>query len=458
MKKIVFLGPTLSENGARKILDADYRPPAKEGDIVSVIHKEKPDIIALIDCEVFGINSVWHKEILNALQNGIKVFGAAQVGALRAAEMEDFGMIGTGKVFDKFKNNELEDDEEVLCKYIKRDNGYHRISESMVNIRYKFEKAKENGIIKSESFDKLITVSKSQFYQDRVMETILELAGQNGISEEELDKLKNSLAANSWNIQKEDAVELLTSIAAFEEKNIDYKNNRRNEIVNDNRLFNSLYNRDRIVAKDGIEMRLYEIANNLVMNNRDIEDMCFNAYNRELAVFLTDLLEIRIQKDEVESEVKRYREKLLLSDDSIFSSWLNENDLLESEFYSLMENLAKIRKLHKWFLMRKGYERNTRMILDELRLDDSYSKWKSHTANKNDILKDRKDELLKIINGEDFEDLLKDHIKHSGYQWTGELSETAEEAGLDRCSFNIELAKEKIINDYYNSELKKMFF
>jgi len=32
-KPIIFLGPSLRHEEARKIFDADYRPPAKKGDL-----------------------------------------------------------------------------------------------------------------------------------------------------------------------------------------------------------------------------------------------------------------------------------------------------------------------------------------------------------------------------------------------------------------------------------------
>ena len=36
--------------------------------------------------------AVWHKEILWAMGRGVHVFGAASMGALRAAELDGFGL------------------------------------------------------------------------------------------------------------------------------------------------------------------------------------------------------------------------------------------------------------------------------------------------------------------------------------------------------------------------------
>ena len=102
MKVVIFLGPSLPLEEARQILDAVYLPPAQQADIVSVVGMHRPDVIGLVDGEFGQSLSVWHKEILYALDRGIHVFGASSMGALRAAETDMFGMIGVGEVYRQF--------------------------------------------------------------------------------------------------------------------------------------------------------------------------------------------------------------------------------------------------------------------------------------------------------------------------------------------------------------------
>ncbi|RUX68847.1 hypothetical protein EN904_03020 [Mesorhizobium sp. M7A.F.Ca.CA.001.07.2.1] len=54
-------------------------------------------VIGLIDGLFESGPAVWHKEILFALDAGCRLLGAASMGALRAAECWQFGMIGIGK-------------------------------------------------------------------------------------------------------------------------------------------------------------------------------------------------------------------------------------------------------------------------------------------------------------------------------------------------------------------------
>jgi hypothetical protein len=90
---IVFLGPTLNPVAAQEICNAEFRPPAAMGDVTRAV-SEGADAIVLIDGVFEDRPSVWHKEILWALSKGIGVVGAASMGALRAAELHNQGMLG----------------------------------------------------------------------------------------------------------------------------------------------------------------------------------------------------------------------------------------------------------------------------------------------------------------------------------------------------------------------------
>ena len=57
------------------------------------------DAILIVDGEFGQSLSVWHKEILHALHRGIRVVGASSMGALRAAELDRFGMEGVGEIY-----------------------------------------------------------------------------------------------------------------------------------------------------------------------------------------------------------------------------------------------------------------------------------------------------------------------------------------------------------------------
>ena len=135
MSVFVFLGPSLNIDSARAVWDAPhYLPPVRQGDIYHITRK-KPLAIAVIDGYFQGVPAVWHKEILWAMARGIPVFGAASMGARRAAELAAFGMVGVGEVFSAYHSGELADDDEVAVVHGPSALGYRARTEAMVNIR-----------------------------------------------------------------------------------------------------------------------------------------------------------------------------------------------------------------------------------------------------------------------------------------------------------------------------------
>ena len=57
------------------------------------------------------------------------------MGALRAAELHTFGMRGVGRIFEAFRDGEVEDDDEVAVVHGPAELGYLVLSEPMFNIR-----------------------------------------------------------------------------------------------------------------------------------------------------------------------------------------------------------------------------------------------------------------------------------------------------------------------------------
>lgn len=78
--------------------------------------KHSPKQIVLIDGTYYQTLSVWHKEIVYALLEGVTVIGASSIGAIRAAELWRYGMIGIGEIFERYRDGE-EDDSLVVLNY-----------------------------------------------------------------------------------------------------------------------------------------------------------------------------------------------------------------------------------------------------------------------------------------------------------------------------------------------------
>ena len=109
VKLAIFSGPSLWGEEVGKLPGELWLPPVRCGDVVAVVAQHAPKKILIIDGFFHQVLSVWHKEIVYALLKGIVVIGASSMGALRAAEMHRYGMIGVGKIFEMFRDGEEDD-------------------------------------------------------------------------------------------------------------------------------------------------------------------------------------------------------------------------------------------------------------------------------------------------------------------------------------------------------------
>jgi hypothetical protein len=207
----VFLGPSLPIVEARRLLAARFLPPVQCGDIFR-LRRLRPGAVAIIDGLFETTGAVWHKEILFALEDGIPVFGASSMGALRAAELEPFGMIGFGAIFQAYRDGVYTDDDEVALLHGPAEYGYPPRSEAMVNIRATVAGAVDGGVIGHEAADRLIGCAKGVFYQERTLAGAIALAW--GIGSETATRFQQFLDRGGYVDQKrEDARALLKHLA-----------------------------------------------------------------------------------------------------------------------------------------------------------------------------------------------------------------------------------------------------
>jgi hypothetical protein len=110
------------------------------------------------------------------MSQGVHVFGAASMGALRAAELAPFGMEGVGEVFAAFRDGILTDDDEVTVVHGPAASGYRVLSEAMVNFRFTLEAAVTAGVVGEETRRELLRLAKSTFYPRRSWPALLQQA------------------------------------------------------------------------------------------------------------------------------------------------------------------------------------------------------------------------------------------------------------------------------------------
>ncbi|WP_209733081.1 TfuA-like protein [Methanococcus voltae] len=229
MKVAIFSKLTLKENEIKNLFESHNKlknvdlhiyDPIKRGDL------QKPemlnyDIIGIIDGCFLQNTAVGHREILNIIKKGIKVYGAGSMGALRASELDDFGMVGVGKVYNLYKSGALCDDDEVAVTFDKILNHNQNLSQkeqsefeivqvtfSMVSFREFMANALSDNIVTREEHDILIKNAKELYYPLRTYETVFE---KSQISKETMDNLMNYIKSQK-DMKMVDGFEMLNHI------------------------------------------------------------------------------------------------------------------------------------------------------------------------------------------------------------------------------------------------------
>jgi hypothetical protein len=209
----VFLGPTLPVADAARLLpDAVYLPPVAVGDVYALVQGARPRRVAIIDGYFERMAAVWHKEILWALEHGVAVYGASSMGALRAAELAAFGMVGVGRVYAGYARGRLVADDEVAIVHGPAELGYVAMSIAMVDLRAGLAVAVRRGAITARSRDRLIELGRTMFYRDRSWETLI-AAASGAAPRRQLAALANLAAAGLPSQKAADARALLRTLA-----------------------------------------------------------------------------------------------------------------------------------------------------------------------------------------------------------------------------------------------------
>ena len=200
---IVFTGPSLQPTEAKEFLKADYRPPVARDDVIKAL-RDNPDIIVIIDGVFHKAPAVSHKEIIKAIKKGVIVVGGASMGALRASELDDFGMVGVGRVYHDYSRGIIESDDDVAV--VINPETFEQLSEAFISMNYTFKAAMAKGIINKSDFETLIKTAKSIYYPKRNYNKVLKEAD---IEDERKKLLQKFLKDNTIDVKKEDAIAVL---------------------------------------------------------------------------------------------------------------------------------------------------------------------------------------------------------------------------------------------------------
>jgi len=137
------------------------------------------------------------------------------MGALRAAELDTFGMTGVGAIYEAFRDGQLEDDDEVAVIHAGAEHGFRQGSDAMVNIRATLRLAEAHVVIDSAAARILESIAKRLFYAERCYPRLLDLAADSGVPTHALGAFRDWIRqGHAVDQKRDDAIALLHAIAA----------------------------------------------------------------------------------------------------------------------------------------------------------------------------------------------------------------------------------------------------
>lgn len=393
MSACIFVGPTLRCEDVAAVLDgAVCLPPAAQGDVYRAAQRHRPRAIGIIDGFFCGAPSVWHKEILWALSAGIHVFGSASMGALRAAELHGFGMRGVGRIFEAFRDGDLEDDDEVAVVHGPAEMGFIAASEPMVNIRATLARAEAVGQLSPASRRSLEALGKSLFFPHRCWPTILDSASAHGVGQDEIAALREWLPHGQVDQKRDDALAMLSAMRetlsrpepfqpAFRFERTHFWNELVDHVASEN---------DASVGTDGNAVAPRAVAEELRLQGPEV-------YGRVKAGALLRWLaqnSVRhhcrtVEKEAVRQRLARLRGEQGLYNRAALDAWLERNHLDETSLEQLLG-----REVRAEAILAQSRHSLDDALIDELRLTGSYAALAERARRKKDALTARGIDVL----------------------------------------------------------------
>ncbi|MGW3142117.1 TfuA-like protein [Streptomyces sp. NPDC001139] len=211
MTTYIFAGPSLSEDLRSSLSEyAVLLPPVAGGDLLKLKTKAG-DTVGIIDGYFARVPSVRHKEILHLLDAGVIVHGASSMGALRAAELADFGMVGHGRIFRDYYRGLITADDEVAILHGTKSENYESYTVPLVNVRYALQDAAALGEMEPDVARVALLSGGRLPYAHRTISQLVSAARESGLNSQECEVYRK-IVKNALNVKQEDAIELLEAL------------------------------------------------------------------------------------------------------------------------------------------------------------------------------------------------------------------------------------------------------
>ena len=365
---LVFLGPSLHASEAAELYpDAILLPPAGMGDILSAVRRYRPHAIALIDGTFMQSMAPFHKEILDALAQGIWVIGASSMGALRAAECSPYGMIGIGHVAELYRDG-LEDDDEVALLHLDAEGDFRPVSEAMVNIRATLDAAVGYGVLAPEEAAVLAAAQKARYFPERhLMASIQDAQTILGFGHERSEALRSFLRDHPVNVKAADARLAIQALRDLPRGSMPERGPTPHS-----RVYDATAARDvKVRAESGASATLDQIRRFATLHDNGAEATWSAVRQRAALASLMAATGVTLtEEDFIDARCSLARE--LGVDISEFDEECRSLDMTPAEVEAMTLEQAYVRRAEQWMIVGASHPMLTTEYLNHLRRIGKY--------------------------------------------------------------------------------------
>lgn len=213
VQAVLFVGPSLRagdlDHPALIGSQVCVRPPIRRGDLPAAV-AGGARLVGIVDGEFFQNLAVSPKEILAALGTGCHIVGGASMGALRAAELEPYGMLGVGQVFEWYRSGAIWRDDDVAVSYSHDEDDYRLLTVPYVNVKWTMQRARSGGWLGAGSRRRIACAARRIHWEERSWQLICRRAS---LSAAETRALLEHAADPRHDRKRLDALETIRTLA-----------------------------------------------------------------------------------------------------------------------------------------------------------------------------------------------------------------------------------------------------
>ncbi|MEO1161067.1 MAG: TfuA domain-containing protein, partial [Pseudomonadota bacterium] len=277
----------------------------------------------------------------------VHVFGSSSMGALRAAELHQFGMRGVGQIFESYRDGELEDDDEVALIHGPQDMGYIGLSEPMVNIRATLKQAVSDGVLTAKLAGSLGDAAKATYYRERNWDVLLDLPHNKKKHASQMRAFRDWLADGKVDAKRDDALQMLSEIEDFAAT--DQPANTVSYTFEYTHLWHSVVEDTDTLPAMAAQQPGNPSASGILNELRLDPDTYYNV-QREALLRLLALKEQRARgyqasNEELNDRVREFRLANALSKRKKLDAWLTRNDTDEAGILQMANDNALVDQL-----------------------------------------------------------------------------------------------------------------